>query len=485
MVITLAMAASTGLAGITASGDVSPNDPLIWTESTSPYVGYGGVGSVLVDNGSDMLSSTAYMGYLPGSLGTVQVSGDGSSWTHSSNLNVGYSGKAELSITDGASVSNNFGFIGRLFGSTGAATISGPGSIWTNTAQFHVGPNGKGTLNITNAGAIQSSSTWIAAYGSGVGVATISGEGSTWNNEGSIVIGSEGNGTLNIKDQAVVNSDGIIGFTANSLGTVNVSGPGSTWNNPNSLSVGSSGNGTMNILNGGFVNTASSSIGIMADAIGRVTVSGIGSVWTSDRLTFGSRGFGMLNIHYDGHVQVKDSLTMDIFDKTTAFITMGSGGSLTLPGDAEGWLSEFLDSIRGNVDIRYWDESASAWSHITNATPGVDYTLSSFIDTDLIERTTLKVLAPTPLGDTDRNGVVDTDDLANLLAQFGGAPTEYSADFNLDGKVDMADFAILRRHFGVGFIPPPSSPEAPTPTPEPATLTLLAIGGLAILRRRV
>ena len=88
---------------------------------------------------------------------------------------------------------------------------------------------------------------------------------------------------------------------------------------------------------------------------------------------------------------------------------------------------------------------------------------------------------PTP-GDTDEDHDVDDIDYANLIAQFGGPPGADSADFNGDGKVNLEDFAIMRENFGFGVISAPDV-EPGAATPEPATLMLLALGGLAVIRR--
>jgi len=95
----------------------------------------------------------------------------------------------------------------------------------------------------------------------------------------------------------------------------------------------------------------------------------------------------------------------------------------------------------------------------------------------------LKCLVGGVQGDTDGDHDVDVIDFGNLVAQFGGPPGADSADFNCDNFVDLDDFAIQRGNFGFGIV---SAPEAEfrATTPEPATLSLLALGGLALIRRR-
>jgi autotransporter-associated beta strand protein len=90
-------------------------------------------------------------------------------------------------------------------------------------------------------------------------------------------------------------------------------------------------------------------------------------------------------------------------------------------------------------------------------------------------------------GDANNNQVVDEDDMAILLAQFGSpydmARAGDNADFNGDGYVNMADFVILRANWGAGT-PVPGASELPSTTPEPATMTMLALGAMVAIRRR-
>ena len=72
---------------------------------------------------------------------------------------------------------------------------------------------------------------------------------------------------------------------------------------------------------------------------------------------------------------------------------------------------------------------------------------------------------------------VDIVDLAILAANYGTTSgmdwTE--GDFNGDGKVDIVDLAILAGNYGYDATPV---------IPEPASLSLLAVGGFALLRRK-
>ena len=96
---------------------------------------------------------------------------------------------------------------------------------------------------------------------------------------------------------------------------------------------------------------------------------------------------------------------------------------------------------------------------------------------NLVELTDGSGRTGTKRGDFNLDGLINATDLAIMKPNFGFSPRKYAqGNANCDDLVNATDLAILAANFG--YIAPPA------PVPEPVSLTLLACGGLAALRRR-
>jgi T5SS/PEP-CTERM-associated repeat protein len=386
---------TTGTATVTGSGSS-------WSNSHGLLVGFFGNGELSVLNGGSVSNAQGYIGYGTGSHGIVTVSGAGSILRDNSNFTVGYAGTGTVLVEKGASLvtgynsSSDFGtLIGHLANSVGTVTISGPGSTWTSSGPINVGWGGTGNLIVENGGSTTTggfgvgtsnsfsnnpsgyalvtgagstlksgsftvgglngtgelvianggqftnptSNNWsTSSIGNrdGQGIVKVTGTGSLLHHRGGVFVGGPGRGrgelTIEAGGQVHIQDSNLPAWmrigegknwgagpgTAN--GKVTVTGPGSSLRVNGSLTIATDDNwhyskGELNVLNGGFARVdASTSVGEgFLGEEGKILIDGPGSTFRTGSLIVGGSsgvGFGEVKIRNDGSLIVDSSLVV-------------------------------------------------------------------------------------------------------------------------------------------------------------------------------
>ena len=296
-------------------------------------VGQNGTGILVIQNGGTLTDVGGFVGNLPGSQGTVTVSGAGSAWTNIGTVVVGGLGTGTLTIQNGGVVSSGGGgSVGLSVGSIGTVTVTGPGSTWNNTpgGGLNIGSFGTGILTITNGGMVINNTAFTANIGEGAGsqgTVRVAGAGSTWSNSSGLNIGNRGAGTLTIAEGGLVTGPTVtIAANAGSTGTLNIgAGTGNPAAAPGTLAAPSvafggvgTGTGTIN-----FNHTS-------ADYVFAPAISGGGTVNVlagTTILTGANTYFGATNVNA-GTLRAGAPNTFS----SSAATTVASGGTLDLNG---------------------------------------------------------------------------------------------------------------------------------------------------------
>lgn len=283
-------------------------------------------GNVTVQNGAEVASSQAYIGFEPGSVESSIVSGAGSSWTNTGTFYVGDSGEGSLTINQEGRVESSSMIIAEGGGTTGLVTVDGSGSELETTSFLDVGRDGQGKLVIQNGGQVATTGVLL---------------GGQFGGSSEIVV--ESGGQLHSRSTDIAN------FSPNT-NYVSVDGAGSIWTNEKDIKHG----GDIIISNGGQVTTGSLKwANLDISSGGQLDVSGEYQVQSSDTflnqfnvLNNGTINAGTIRGLEDGdfsgtgvinaHGLVGGDLSPLVFDNSNVAQTTLSGTNVVLNVTADG-----------------------------------------------------------------------------------------------------------------------------------------------------
>jgi T5SS/PEP-CTERM-associated repeat protein len=440
-------------------------------------------GTLTVDGGGSVSSTYATVGDRSGSFGEVTVQDANSSWTLTQWLIVGSYGRGALQIGPGGAVTTVEVIIGRNADGNGSLVVDGAGSR-LSAQILYVGDGGLGTAVVKNGGAIviaeadsNSSTAFAVISGSGTGTSlgTMrisgtdgSGVASRFTTPQQLLVGERGVGRMLVDQGGYVEThrgasptgtSAILGLYAGASGEANVVGAGSRWTNDGALVVGWGGIGGLGVSGGGTVDSVTGVIARLPGSVGRVVVTGNGSVWSvSDSLYVGGMagaagGDGTLEVADEGLVSVGHGVTvwpggrirLESGSLVVPHVSIGTDGTLTLSGGSllgDPTDANLLTSVTsaGLIEIisgTYWLASldcpdANALAGTVEIDPGATLYVGKIMQGDVIGAGTLVL----------DSSLLDHAAPAGLLTGVGES------------------------------------------APEPATLSLLALGGLALVRRR-
>lgn len=363
-----------------------------------------------------------------------------------------------LAVQNGATLNVSFGsdVVTTDFNLHGRLNVSGSGSECT--FQFADLPRG-GSLNVAAGGLFE-------GLGAGIGgLVSVSGANSRIN-LGSLTVGSIGGG-----GKVDINSGGAVSVSQDML-----------------------------LLMSGFVDLAGGTL----DA-GDISFFGAGGgfIWTSGTLHVGIYHGDLLNqggtlapghsagdtlILGDYQQRSKGTLEIEIggLGQGTQFDFVNVTGNALVDGTLDlklidGFVptpSQSFVVLSANNLLGVFDNAGNGQRVATSDGRGsflVQYGPGSPFDENQVILTAFQGSTGLP-GDANGDGRVDLADFGILKSNFGSGTTLAEGDFNGDGKVDLADFGILKENFGKS---------GAAAVPEPATLVLTMLGvALLTIRRR-
>jgi len=327
--------------------------------------------------------------------------------------------------------------------------VDGSGSTWANGSGLIVGRYGAGTLGVTNGGAVSSTSGYVGLLSDSTGVVTVDGAGSRWTSSASVYVGggstgAGGAGVVNISNGGLVQV----------AGTLKVWGTGEVNVSNGRLSVGQ-----LDLEDGMALAMDN---GVLAHPLQQLDLQGI-SITGSGEIVVGSAG-----------------VSLGVAGNEGSLVGTSDTERLVVYGDVGGWGSMSNVTIYGNLSVGSSPGSIDAAGLTLTSSGTLTMELGGLTagaEYDQIEVTgalaldgALEVIwyGGFEAVEGDTFTLFDlSDPSADVIGTFDPVTLPAFTDTDLAWNIDNL--------YTTGEI---------TVIPEPVTMTLLALGGLAVLRRR-
>ncbi len=173
--------------------------------TTKIHVGHVGDGTLSISSGGQVtlssVSSFIELGHAEGVTGILNVVGTGSQVSSGWYVDVGFNGIGELNITDGGSVvSGGFTRVGVNATGIGTVLVSGAGSTLDVGSQLEIGTYGNGTVTIANGGSVSTQALHFNTLQTGTGVLNLNDGGtlSITTASGIAALNNPGDATFNL-----------------------------------------------------------------------------------------------------------------------------------------------------------------------------------------------------------------------------------------------------------------------------------------------
>jgi T5SS/PEP-CTERM-associated repeat protein len=323
-------------------------------ESTGDMqIGYSGTGTATITNGGALIvdGDIFRVGRNEGSTGTLTVTGDGSSVTASNGtIYIGYGGNGTVNVEDGATLSVMATDIGGQATGVGSLTIDGMGTQ-ANLGDVTVGDAGSGMLTITGGATVNTGDITVGAQDADPTM-QVDGANTQVIADGDMIVGDQGIGNFQMGDSAVfgVNTltvgnggtgdgqlnvftgskfttadDTTVAAEEDSQGVIEVDGTGSALTVQGNLTVGGGGTGSLTVSDNATVTNQDATVGDEETSTGTVLLFDAGATWhTYGDLTIGENGTGEVTVEAGATMQVDGDLTLGHNE--------GSQGTLTVDG---------------------------------------------------------------------------------------------------------------------------------------------------------